>query len=65
MMPCSFQLVPNFLVKMHFLEVGIFLYYFFHKFLCIFHNSKTIQGIWMDLNRDVDPDDQARCTELA
>ena len=30
---------------------------FFHKFLCIFHNSKTILGIWMDLYRDVGPDD--------
>ena len=43
--PCSFQWVPNFLVKMHFLEMGIFLYLFFHKFMYIFHNSKTIQGI--------------------
>ena len=42
-----------------------FLYLFFHKFLCIFHNSKAIQGIWMDLYRDVDPDDQARCTQVA
>ena len=42
-----------------------FLYLFFHKFLYIFHNSKTIQGIWMDLNRDVDPVDQARCTQVA
>ena len=42
-----------------------FLYLFFHKFLCIFHNSKTVQGIWMDLYRDVDPDDQARCTQVA
>ena len=44
-----------------------FLYLFFHKpILCIFHNSKTIQGIWiMDLYRDVDPDDQARCTQVA
>ena len=34
---------------MHFLEIGNFLYlfFFFHKFLCIFRNSKTIQGIWM------------------
>ena len=43
----------------------IFLYLFFHKFLCIFHNPKTIQGIWMDLYRDVDPDDQACCTQVA
>ena len=64
-MPCSFQFVPNFLVKNAFLEIGIFLYLFFHKFLCIFHNSRTIHGIWMDLYRDVDPDDQARCTEVA
>ena len=42
-----------------------FLYLFFHKFLYIFHNSKIIQGIWMDLYRDVDPDDQARCTQVA
>ena len=34
---------------MHFLEIGIFLYlFFFHKFLCLFHDSKTIQCIWMD-----------------
>ena len=43
---------------------GNFILYFFHKFLCIFHNSKTIQGIWMNLYRDVDPDDQARCTQV-
>ena len=42
-----------------------FLYLFFHKFLCIFHNSKIIQGIWMDLYRGVDPDDQARCIQVA
>ena len=42
-----------------------FLYLFFHKFLCLFHNSKTIQGIWIDLYRDVDPNDQARCTQVA
>ena len=36
-----------------------FFIFIFHKFLCIFYNSKTIQGIWMDLFRDVDPDDQA------
>ena len=39
---------------------------YFHIFIfsqiCIFHNSQNIQGIWMDLYRDVDPDDQARCT---
>ena len=23
-----------------------------------------IQGIWMDLYRDVDPDNQARCTQV-
>ena len=34
-MPCSFQLVPNFLVKMHFLEIGIFLYLFFTNF-CVY-----------------------------
>ena len=45
---------------MHFLKIGIFYIY-----LCIFHNSKTIQGIWMDLYRDVDPDDQARCKQVA
>ena len=64
-MPCSLQFVSNFLVKNAFLEIGIFLYLFFHKFLCIFHNSKTIQGIWIDLNRDVDLDDQARCSQVA
>ena len=42
-----------------------FFIFFFHKFLCIFHNSKFIQGIWKDLNRDVDPDDQACCTQVA
>ena len=26
----------------------------FHKFLCKFHNSKTIQGIWMDLYEGLD-----------
>ena len=51
-------------VKMHFLEIGFFLYLFFHKFLCIFHNSKTIQGIWMNFYRDVDPDDQAGFTQV-
>ena len=30
-----------------------FFIFFLHKFLCIFHNYKTIQGIWMDLYRDV------------
>ena len=44
---------------MHFLEIGIFLYLCFHKFRCIFHNYKTIKGIWMGLYRDVDPDDLA------
>ena len=48
-----------------FLEIGIFLYLFFHKFWCISHNSKTIQGIWMDLYRDVDPDYQAHFTQVA
>ena len=57
-MSCSFQLVPNFRRQV------VFLYLFFHKFLFIFHNSKTIQGIWMDLNRNVDPDDQALCTQV-
>ena len=64
-MPCSFQLLPTFFVKNANFEIGIFVYLFFHKFLCIFHNSKAIQGIWMDLYRDVDPDDQARCTQVA
>ena len=64
-MPCFFQLVPNFLVKMHFLEIVFFLFFFFHNFICIFHNSKIIQGIWMELYRDVDPDDQACCTQVA
>ena len=66
-MPCYFQLVPNFLVKNAFLEICPFLYFFFffYKFLCIFIDSKTIQGIWMNLYRDVDPDDQARCTQVA
>ena len=49
---------------MHFLEIGIFLYLFFHKFLCIFHDCKTIQGIWMDLYRNADPDDQASFTQV-
>ena len=39
--------------------------HFFHEFLCIFHNPKTIKGIWMNLYRDVDPDDQACCTQVA
>ena len=60
-MPCSFQLVPNFLVKNAFFGDRYFFYFFFHNFICIFHNSKIIQGIWMELYRDVDPDDQARC----
>ena len=55
-----------FLVKNALFGDRYFFYiYFFHKFLSIFHNSKTIQGIWMDLYRDVDPDDQARCTKVA
>ena len=54
-----------FLVKNAFFGDSYFLYLFFKKFLCIFHNSKTIQGIWIDLYRDVDPDDQARCTQVA
>ena len=66
MMQCAFQLVPNFLVQNAFFEDRYFFYiYFFHKFLCIFNNSKTIQGIWMDLYRDVVSDDQAGCTQLA
>ena len=64
-MPCSFQLVFNFLVKNAFFGDRYFFIFFFHKFLCIFHNSKIIQGISMDLNRDVDPDDQACCTPVA
>ena len=66
-MPCSFQLVPNFLVKNAFLEIGFFFFFFFFflNFICIFHNSKIIQCIWMELYRDVDPDDQARCTQVA
>ena len=64
-MPCYFQLVPNFLVKNAFLVISNFLYLFFHKFLCIFHDFKSIQGIWIDHNRDVGPDDQARCTQVA
>ena len=34
-MPCSFQLVPNLLVKMQFLEIGIFLNFFFTNF-CVY-----------------------------
>ena len=60
-----FVVGSQFFVKNAFFGNGIFLYLFFHKLLCIFHNSKTIQGIWMDLNRDVDPDDQASCTQVA
>ena len=37
---------------------------FFHRKTILVHNLKTIQGIWMDLYRDVDPDDQARCTQM-
>ena len=47
-----------------FLTLDIFASVFFHNFLCIFHNSTTIQGTWMDLNRDVDPDKQARCPQV-
>ena len=61
--PCSFQLVPNCLVKNAFFEIGIFFIFFF--FTNFFVYSKTIQGIWMDLYRDVDPDDQACCTQVA
>ena len=50
--------------KCIFLEIGIF-YIYFYKFLCIFHNSKIIEGIWMDLYRDVDSDDQACYTQVA
>ena len=64
-MPCSFQLVPNFLVKNAYFGDRYFCIFLFHKFLCIFHNSKTIQDIWMDLYRDVDSDDQARLTQVA
>ena len=64
-MPCSFQLVPNVLVKNAFLEIGIFLYFFFTNFCVYSITPKTTQGIWMDLYRDVDPDDQARCTQVA
>ena len=64
-MPCSFQLVPNVLVKNAFLGDGYFLYLFFPHFCVYSIAPKTIQGIWMDLYRDVDPDDQARCTQVA
>ena len=64
-MPFSFQLVPFLGEKCIFGDRYFFYIYFFHKFLCIFHNAKTIQGIRMDLYRDVDPDDQARCTQVA
>ena len=60
-----FVVGSQYLVKNAFSEIGIFLCLFFHNFLCIFLNSKIIQGIWMDLYRDVDPDDQARCTQVA
>ena len=53
-----FSVRSQFFVKNAFFGDRYF-FFFFHKFLCIFHNSKTIQGIWMDLYRDVDPDDQA------
>ena len=49
--------------KCIFLEKGIFII-ILSQFLCIFHNSKIIQGICLDLYTDVDPDDQARCTQV-
>ena len=42
-----------------------FFIFFILKFLCIFHNSKIYHCIWMDLYMDVDPDDQARCTNAS
>ena len=63
-MPCSFQLVSNFLVKNAFYWRKVFFIIILSQFLCIFHNSKTIQGICLDLYTDVDPDDQARCTQV-
>ena len=49
--------------KCIFLEIGIFIF-ILSQFLCIFHYYKTIQGFWMDLYTDVDPYDQARCTQV-
>ena len=63
-----FSVGSQFFVKCIFWRKVFFLYLFFTNFcvtIIIFHNSKTIQGIWMDLYRDVDPDDQARCTQVA
>ena len=43
-MPCSFQLVPNFLVKNALFGDRYFFYIiFFHKFLCILHNIKLFK----------------------
>ena len=42
-MSCSFQLVPNVLVKNAFFGDRYFLYLFFRKFLCLFHNSKLFK----------------------
>ena len=64
-MPCSFQLVPNFFVKNAFFGDRYLCIFIFSQISVYFHNSKAIQGIWMDLYRDVDSDDQARCTQVA
>ena len=65
MLPGSFQLVPNFLVKNAFFGDRNFFIFIFSQISVYFHKYKTIQGIRMDLYRDVDPDDQARCTQVA
>ena len=53
----------NFLVKNALLGDRNFLYLFFHKFMCIFHNSKTIQDIWMIHCRNVDTHEQTHCSQ--
>ena len=43
--PCSFQLVPNCLVKNALFGERYFFNIFFHKFLCIFqNNSRNLDG---------------------
>ena len=42
-MPCSFQMVPKFLVINAFFGDRYFYIYFLHKFLCIFYNPKLFK----------------------
>ena len=63
-MPCSFQLVPNFLVKNAFFGDRYFFYIFFTNF-CAYSITPKLFNISMDLYRDVNPDYQARCTQVA